>query len=157
MIYFVKGNPPSDEFILAAYKIYCEDLNLPYSPQKILRDGKPRFEDGVKFNLTHSGEYTVVAFSESEVGIDLEKKEKRNLERLKAYLDIDGDDDLFYDEWTRREAELKKEGKGIESIRNFKPQFAKNVFFAKGYSFAVCGDYGQIKEILWKRKKYLKK
>lgn len=113
MIYFVKGNPPSDEFILAAYKIYCEDLNLPSFPKNILREGKPCFEDGVKFNLTHSGEYTVVAFSDSEVGIDLEKKEKRNLERLKAYLDFDGSDDLFYDEWTRREAELKKRERAL--------------------------------------------
>ena len=36
--------------------------------------------------------------------------QKRNLKKLKAYLDFDGSDDLFYDEWTRREAELKKEG-----------------------------------------------
>ncbi|MCD6091871.1 MAG: 4'-phosphopantetheinyl transferase superfamily protein, partial [Bacteroidales bacterium] len=84
------------------------------------------------FNISHSGDYVVVAFSDCAVGIDIEKNKgdrlkvakrfftKEELEDLFAYSGIEKQIDYFYQLWTLKESYMKAIGKGISmSLSSF--------------------------------------
>ena len=106
--------------------------------------GKPYLEGvGPAFNLSHSGKLALVAVSQSELGVDVEKV--RRLESLSqiaqrhfsdaefgALSALDGDQRelAFYRCWTRKEAYIKALGEGLSmSLDSFEvsvgvePQF----------------------------------
>ena len=89
-------------------------------------EGKPFVEGGNHFNISHSGDYVVLAEADSPVGVDVER-----------VADIGIDDDLrnaaltekekswvkdsllrFYVVWTRKESLIKCEGRGFTSEPN---------------------------------------
>lgn len=87
--------------------------------------GKPKLVDRTAFfNLSHSGDYAVLAVSDGEVGVDIqqirsyrEASAKRILreetsEEMKT-LDETGRQELFAREWSRLEAALKLQGTGF--------------------------------------------
>ena len=98
--------------------------------------GKPRAESGVCFNLSHSGDYAVLAVADNEIGVDIERA--RDITALKMGKIVfcenemelleksGGNTRLFFDLWTKKEALLKCMGKGFH--RNAK-------------SVDVSGDY----------------
>lgn len=110
------------------------------STYQILREekGKPYLQgiNGVFFNLSHSGDWLACAFSNREVGIDIEKRGKarmgvahrffhfKELQQLDA---IEGyrQDILFYNLWSIKESFLKYTGTGLTRPLN---------------SFAVCNE-----------------
>lgn len=77
------------------------------------------------FNLSHSGDYVVLAVSDRTVGIDIEYKKKNALgiaERFfcpaeyEVILAADGEEareQLFLEYWTMKEAYIKYSGKGL--------------------------------------------
>ena len=85
---------------------------------------KPIIEEWMNFNISHSGDYVVVAFSSDFiVGIDIEKPKKGidvgmlssfflDEERV-AIMNSENIEESFYNIWTRKEAVLKGIGKGI--------------------------------------------
>lgn len=86
--------------------------------------GKPRLvsHDGVYFNLSHSGEYTVIALSDSELGCDIQQIKPVNLKLAKRYFhpeesgnieNCESKQELFFRYWCAKESFIKATGKGF--------------------------------------------
>lgn len=94
---------------------------------KIAEYGKPFVDDGLFFNLSHTGNKFVIAVSNvGELGIDLEQyKRRKNLQGLvkKCFSEVEilywqglsGQQQMiaFYQFWVRKEAFVKAIGRGI--------------------------------------------
>lgn len=93
--------------------------------------GKPHFKaTKSSFNISHSGNYVVIAVSEFNIGIDIQRMEKNNqLVAEKnfhsnecAYINEGEDDNVrlqrFYEVWTVKEAYLKNVGIGLRKPLN---------------------------------------
>lgn len=85
---------------------------------------KPYYEGFLEFNLSHSGEYVLLATSKREVGCDIEKIEdgiefeklaKRifNKNELLHLNENDNIKETFYNVWTLRESYMKLTGLGF--------------------------------------------
>lgn len=91
------------------------------------KNGKPYLKDrpDIHFNLTHSGMYAAAAFSDTEVGIDLEHKcnniekiaerffTKQEAEAITSCMDEKEKQTLFLRYWTLKESVLKITGQGM--------------------------------------------
>lgn len=115
--------------------------------------GKPYIAglEHIFFNLSHSGDYVVCAFSDSEVGMDIEKVgsvrmgvarrffhpgEIKKLEALSAELQ----DDLFFRYWTVKESFLKYTGSGLSvPLSSFEVRFAGSEVFLYKAGIAFSG------------------
>lgn len=89
--------------------------------------GKPYLAgvtEQVYFNLSHSGEYVVCAFSDSEIGVDIEKIRLERMgvarrffhpEEIRALEETgeDGRQELFFKYWSVKESFLKYKGTGL--------------------------------------------
>lgn len=99
--------------------------------------GKPLVECRlpVWYNLSHSGDYIVAAFSHLEVGIDIERKKKARMEVARRFfhpaeiqclerLTGEAQDDLFCRYWSVKESFLKYTGSGLSSpLSGFEVRF----------------------------------
>lgn len=96
------------------------------------KNGKPYLADGnLRFNLSHSGNWVVMALAETEVGIDVELLRPVNYHIAERFFSKDevtnlnskeGDDKLayFFDLWTLKESYLKLLGTGLtRSLSSF--------------------------------------
>lgn len=85
--------------------------------------GKPHLPDHRPFNLTHAGDYAVLALSEQSVGVDIERIRDIDWEKIskrffhpdeQAFLArADDPKATFFTIWTLKEAYLKAEGHGF--------------------------------------------
>ena len=85
--------------------------------------GKPRAESGVCFNLSHSGDWVMLAVGEKEIGCDIEQLRQTDALRMGRVVYTDAELELlrgsrdrlgcFYALWTKKEALLKCMGKGF--------------------------------------------
>jgi len=117
--------------------------------------GKPYIKDRDDFyyNLSHSGNYVVLAFGNREVGIDIQKHEENTNIQAVAQSCFTRDEreyvgestERFYEIWTGKESYLKYVGKGLRggacsvSVRErrseilFLPHLPR-----EGYSMSLC-------------------
>jgi len=105
--------------ILAGY-LKCAPESIEF---KSGENEKPYLESPIRFNLSHSGDWIVIAVANTEVGIDVEYiKPHFNYEGiLNSHFNeqemnyINADDGLhrFFKFWTRKEAILKATGIGL--------------------------------------------
>ncbi|MBN2237425.1 MAG: 4'-phosphopantetheinyl transferase superfamily protein [Bacteroidales bacterium] len=121
---------------LIVRKFYAKELNL--NPNKIEfeynQHDKPTLKGFPKahFNISHSGDFVVVAFSDCSVGIDIEKNKGNRLKVAKRFFTREELDDLFalegeakqvnyfYQLWTLKESYMKAIGKGMSmSLSSF--------------------------------------
>lgn len=88
--------------------------------------GKPFFEHGKSFSVSHSGRFSVIAVSDDDIGVDIEERETINpaLEKRcfkedeQAFAKMSTDD--FLRVWTAKESVLKLLGTGFSySPKNF--------------------------------------
>jgi 4'-phosphopantetheinyl transferase len=85
--------------------------------------GKPHLPNRQPFNLTHSGDYAVLALSSESVGVDIERIRDIDWEKVssrffhpdeQAFLaKADDPRTTFFTIWTLKEAYLKAEGQGF--------------------------------------------
>lgn len=102
---------------------------------KIGKNGKPFIKGAEKFhfNLSHSGDYAVIAFSQDgDVGVDIEKIRDTNFNIAKRFFHSDEYEsinasaeeektELFFRYWTLKESYLKATGTGFfRPINSFK-------------------------------------
>ncbi len=97
--------------------------------------GKPRAANGAFFNLSHSGDWALLAVGDGEIGCDIEQIRVTNTLRLGKTVFTAAEMDMlrrsfdrlgtFFTFWTKKEALLKCMGKG---------------FHRAAASVDVCGD-----------------
>jgi 4'-phosphopantetheinyl transferase len=89
--------------------------------------GKPYLTDNsMFFNISHSGEYVILAVSEHEVGADIERIRpyKQSVAarcftpREREFLKDEGTDEAFYRVWTAKESIVKACGAGLSMPLN---------------------------------------
>jgi 4'-phosphopantetheinyl transferase len=154
------GAVPSEQTLRRLLALYLDE-----APEEIglARDerGKPRLAaepERLAFNLSHSGELTLIAVScGRDVGVDVERlKPERELVALAeralgpeeaAAVRSAGDPErtrLFYELWTRHEARLKCLGVGLAGTPTWPsaPVAVENLPIDPGYAaaLAVSGD-----------------
>ena len=127
---------------------------LPQGEIKTLENGKPYLEDGPYFNLSHSGEYVVLAIHHSfPLGVDIERIDEKKIDAIKFVLDdeekcIDDTETLFRI-WSNKESLIKCMSKTISDIKNIKglpldgmrnilgeDYFSKSIIY-NGYSLSL--------------------
>ncbi|MBP5249966.1 MAG: 4'-phosphopantetheinyl transferase superfamily protein [Lachnospiraceae bacterium] len=138
---------------LSAYGLSLKEADILLLPcGKPVINGRP----DIHFSLSHSGDHAVAAFSDEEVGVDIEKhrpvkdslvKHVLDDEELKEYSALGGGQDLFFDLWTKKESFLKKLGTGLTvrprdislKFRNELESVDFHVYHElKGYSLTLC-------------------
>lgn len=118
---------------LLAKVIQCKENDI-----RINEYGKPYLDSDVQFNISHSGQYTVLAVSDCNVGVDIECISDKNLgisdvvftEDEKAWINVDPIK-RFFILWTAKESILKLFGTGLSvdmksfsSLKLFNEDFA---------------------------------
>lgn len=129
------------------YNINALSLKMVYSPH-----GKPYFENlpDFYFNISHSGDLTVIAISDQNIGIDIEKLRNINLRVAKrfcedeyTYITKNVSPTAFFEIWTKKEAYLKYLGEGLHGRLNsfsvFKTNIPIKTFRKDDYIISVCG------------------
>lgn len=107
-------------------------LNLENS-EIIIENKKPKFKHSdVKFSISHSNCWAVVAFSNNEVGVDIEKIKQRDYKELAERMNFELKEDTlsdFYRCWTIYEAEYKLQQKA---------NFVETIDFENEYKISIA-------------------
>lgn len=87
---------------------------------KVDSNGKPKIKGETFFNLSHSGNYVVIAVASHEVGVDIEKVDQKNLSIAREVFTpneikwMNKDQFLrFHILWTQKESVVKLDGRGL--------------------------------------------
>lgn len=107
-----------------AYAFLQKKAAEKYNNTDIVKNekGKPYFKyiSDLFFSISHTDELTVIALSDSEVGIDAEKIRSADLRVIRRFLKEEADyiterdsDRRFFEIWTKKEAYLKCKGTGL--------------------------------------------
>lgn len=131
--------------------------------------GKPTADNGIYFNLSHSGQYVLFALSDSEVGCDIEKIKITNAEKLGKIVFCESEMDKirtsadksgkFYEFWTKKESFLKCIGEGFhrnaKSVNVTNDSFDDNgkiyyfkVFKFSDYNVSVCSTKNEFPDTI---------
>ena len=94
------------------------------SNEKVMKKcmGKPYFENGPYFNVSHSGQYIVMAISENEVGVDIEENVEKDMSSLVRIFNeteakmIKEHADFYY-LWCAKESLIKCFGGSVGQIK----------------------------------------
>ena len=88
---------------------FLEEVYGIESREVVFDEGKPMLVDGGKyFSISHSGDLIVIAFSDSNCGIDIEQIKLREFQSISERMGFDANTlGEFYEEWTRYEALYK--------------------------------------------------
>ena len=117
--------------------------------------GKPYLTEHpeIEFNISHSGDYVVIAFSDRPVGIDVqEMSATSDVDRLakhvmtpKEYAHFQEEEDretAFYRLWVRKEAYIKRTGDGLYLDLRTLPEegWYEEIAIAPQYACAICAE-----------------
>ena len=84
--------------------------------------GKPYYENGPYFNVSHSGKYVIMALSENEVGVDIEENNDKDMSALTRIFNeseakmIKEHADFYY-LWCAKESLIKCFGGSVSQIK----------------------------------------
>ena len=139
---------------ILGWYLQCSPVTIRFTYSQL---GKPFLDkghrSGIKFNLSHSGDWAVLAVTSGpDVGVDIEEVVfKDNLQQLADYVFDETEKALFtdfpparqqrgfYRLWTAKEARLKMMGTGLSEIKKeIIPEFGCFFVPAKGYVAAVA-------------------
>lgn len=136
----------------------CTDLGVKNCDIIFVEDeyGKPFLKDypDFHFNVSHTRDALVVAVSDDEVGVDIERIRNADLKIIKRFFSNpereyiyqhEDSNRAFYEIWTRKEAYSKFIGKGLSiDLNSFNTLDAEiynctRVFEQNSYFISVCG------------------
>ncbi len=116
---------------------------------------RPYLDNGVDFNISHSGDWVLCAISDThQVGVDIEQVRSVPLSDFEHMLSTTEKQQIeatlnpyqvFYDLWTRKEAVAKAEGSGLMlslhdiNLDDDKAHYRGNTWFLK--KIPVASDY----------------
>jgi 4'-phosphopantetheinyl transferase len=144
---------------LLRHALGCSEFQVKHTPA-----GKPYLPEKTEFhfNLSHSGRWVAIAYSDSPVGIDVEQYEMdAGKEQLairfftsdeQAYLFSAREEQRakrFYEIWTKKESYLKYLGTGIDRPLNsfsvLKPLEIRFFHYdLKDAAMTLCGETGEV-------------
>jgi len=166
---------------LMVRSVICETSGVKNCDIKFgyLKHDKPFLKNpgNMYFNISHSGDWVVCAFSEKEIGIDVEKIRKIKFsiaDRFFSPLECKylhnkkGEDKVnyFFDLWTIKESYLKLVGKGLtQSLSSFSVEKCNETFninikktkidvnikqydIGQGYKLSICAYEGKFAETI---------
>jgi len=149
--------------------VLCQRLLVENKDIEILKNdaGKPYVKGYIiYFNISHAGDFVVCAFSQQEIGIDIEQIKEIDLNIARRFFHQQEYEDLqaqkkqnqldyFYSLWTLKESYIKWLGTGlstpldsfcfhimdkniscVDNARKVMPFFKQ--FFIKNYKLSVC-------------------
>lgn len=106
---------------LLLYDIFGEHARTSHFERG--KRGKPHLPDYAPFNISHAGDYAVLALSHQTVGVDLERIRPLEWQRIalrffhpkeRAYLEQSAEPESdFFRIWTLKESYMKAEGTGF--------------------------------------------
>lgn len=84
--------------------------------------GKPYYQNGPYFNISHSGKFVVMAVSDKEIGVDIEENKEQDMSSLikifnEAEVKLLKDHADFYYLWCAKESLIKCMGSSINKIK----------------------------------------
>ena len=102
--------------------------------------GKPFFENGPCFNISHSGRYIVMAISNKEVGVDIEENVNKDMSSLirifnEAEAKMIKEHADFYYLWCTKESLIKCIGSSVSKIKEIPSLPFNGVKTFKGKDF----------------------
>ena len=99
-------------------------LKNQLSREELLKNenGKPYFNNGPYFNISHSGRYVLMAVSTSEIGVDIEEIKSKDMSSLvrifnEAEAKMIKEHSDFYYLWCAKESLIKCMGSSINKIK----------------------------------------
>lgn len=116
--YLIKANTDTKKLssVLFPRVFYLETgEKIQYEDLRRNQNGKPQAENGIYFNISHTGNYWCIVFSDSECGIDIELNRTLRA-RMSRKILFDGEkliDDNLLKNWVMKEAYAKMIGVGI--------------------------------------------
>lgn len=99
-------------------------INRQLSELKYAYCGKPYFENGIEFNISHSGSYIVCGLSDdAKIGVDIEEIRPIIVSDFSGIFQIEewnsimsseyGECQMFFHYWTAKESIIKADGRGL--------------------------------------------
>ena len=120
-----------------------------YEIIEIKREGKPYVKDcSYHFNLSHSGDYLLLAVGDTPVGADIEKITKIRPKTVEKYFSQSEQERVkkngskdFFEIWTKKESYVKYTGEGMKGFSHLSEYPKEIAFFTKkydNYQITVC-------------------
>lgn len=133
----------------AVKTVFSELMQIPYDKVEICRIEKPYVRNSsYHFNLSHSGDYLLLAVGDAPVGADIEKMTKIRPKTLEKYFADEEQERVekegkhaFFEIWTKKESYVKYTGEGIIGLSKISTYPEEVAFFIKqyeDYQIAVC-------------------
>ena len=146
-------------------KLLKKYYNIDYKKTNFYTNeyGKPYIQDSnIFFNISHSNDYVIVAISNKEIGIDIEKIRDTNINTInqfatlkeKEYILSDSNNcfSRLFEIYTLKESYIKMKGKNMNEVKNIEFRIKDNLTFCsdssintllfknikKGYIISIC-------------------
>ena len=117
------------------YNINYDDVNI-----RLNKNGKPYISDDnynhIKFNISHSNDYSICAFSCNEIGVDIEKIRKVDIKTINQFATtneinyiLSSENQVFrrlFTIYTLKESYFKMLGYNLNNIKNIEFTINKN-------------------------------
>lgn len=121
--------------ILLQYGLNQLELGVTLDAVQFTSKERPFLNEKIDFNISHSGEYVIVAIAENlRVGIDVEKHRILDVALFHRYFDVDewsfmesaaDPVQTFFDLWAIKESAIKCDGRGVEVLSDTHVQLNK--------------------------------
>lgn len=126
---------------------------LGYDILEICREGKPYIKNcPYHFNLSHSGDWLLLAVGDTAVGVDIEKITKIRPKTIEKYFSQSEQDRVakqgakaFFELWCKKESYVKYTGEGLKGLSHITEYPKDLAFFTKkheDYQISVCTRKG---------------
>ena len=125
---------------------------LSKEPLQFNSTGKPFYQNGPHFNVSHSGQYIVMAVSNKDIGVDIEENKEKDMSMLirifnEAEAKIIKEHADFYYLWCAKESLIKCIGSSVSKIKEVPALPFNGVKSFKGQEY-YCQTFIEDKHII---------
>ena len=133
---------------IASQRLNLKENDIIFSYNE---NGKPFLENHPHFHFTisHSSTAAAVVFSDSEIGIDIEKIREADLRIAKRYFteaefnyitsSPENSNRRFFEIWTKKEAYIKRHGLALKNLNTAETHSTYTTEY-EGFVISVCSD-----------------